>query len=112
MNASKFNAKNERIKHRYLAFLTDARQLSPATVDQAAAALADFEAATGFKDFSRFRSEMAQSYKRRLNESSNSKSGQPLSKATIASRLACLKEILSMAVYAGRLQVACELLGC
>ena len=92
MKASKFNAKNERIKHRYLAFLADARQLSPGTVDQAAAALADFETATGFKDFARFRSEIAQGYKRRLNEASNPKSGQPLSKATIASRLACLKE--------------------
>lgn len=91
MNTGKFNAGNERIKHQYLGFLADAKQLSPATVDQVAAALHDFEAASGLKDFRLFRSEMAQSYKRRLNETDNKKSRQPLSKATIASRLACLK---------------------
>jgi len=91
MHARKFNPGNERIKHRYLGFLTDAKQLSPGTMDQVAATLCDFEAATGFKDFRLFRSEMAQSYKRRLNEASNPKNRPPLSKATIGSRLACLK---------------------
>lgn len=91
MNGHKFNAGNERVKHRYLGFLADAKQLSPGTVDQVAATLHDFETANGLKDFRLFRSEMAQSYKRRLNEADNKTSRQPLSKATIASRLACLK---------------------
>lgn len=91
MNARKFNAGNERIKHRYLGFLADAKQLSPGTIDQVAATLYDFESATDLRDFRLFRSEMAQSYKRRLNETDNQKSRQPLSKATIAGRLASLK---------------------
>ena len=53
-------------KHRYLAFLGDAKRFSPSSVDQAAAAIADFEAATGFKGFRQFRIEQAQSYKRKM----------------------------------------------
>jgi hypothetical protein len=65
---SKFNAENERTKHRYLGFLSEAKRLSPDTVDQVAAALTDFEKSTGQKDFRLFRAEQAQSYKRRLSE--------------------------------------------
>src|SRR5262249_24608489 len=78
-------------KHRYLGFLADARRLSAATVDQVAAALADFEKSTSHRDFGSFRPEQAQSYKRRLSEATNPKTGKPLAKATIASRLAALK---------------------
>jgi integrase len=88
---SKFNPKNERIKHRYLAFLSDAKRLSTGTVDQVAAALSDFERSTGLRDFRLFRLEQAQSYKRRLNEVTSERAGRPLAKATIASRLASLK---------------------
>lgn len=87
----KFNAENERTKHRYLEFLSDAKRLSPDTVDQVAAALTDFEKSTGQRDFRLFRAEQAQSYKRRLSEAINPKTGRPLAKATIASRLASLK---------------------
>lgn len=82
---------NERTKHRYLGFLSDAKRLSAATVEQNAAALVDFEKATGWKDFRLFRPEQAQSYKRRLNAATNPKTGKPLAKATVASRLAALK---------------------
>lgn len=61
----KFNAKNERVKHRYLTFLTEARQLSVATVDQIATAIADFEQSTGCRDF------RLQSYKHRLAKATN-----------------------------------------
>ena len=87
----KFNPGNERTKHRYLAFLSEAKRLSADTVDQVAAALADFEKSTGQNDFRLFRAEQAQSYKRRLSETSNPKTSRPLAKATIASRLAALK---------------------
>jgi integrase len=87
----KFNPENERIKHRYLAFLGEAKRFSPSSVDQAAAAIADFEAATGFKDFRQFRIEQAQSYKRKLGEAGGSVTGRGLAKATISSRLAALK---------------------
>jgi integrase len=91
MRVPKFNAKNERVKHRYLNFLTEARQLSVATVDQIAAAVADFEESTGYRDFRLFRPEQAQSYKHRLGKAINPVSHRPLAKATISSRLAALK---------------------
>jgi integrase/recombinase XerC len=87
----KFNARNERIKHRYFNFLSEAKQLSTGTVDQVAAALADFEQATGHRDFRLFRSEQAQSYKHRLAKAINAATKRPLAKATINSRLAALK---------------------
>jgi integrase/recombinase XerC len=86
----KFNPQNERIKHRYFAFLSEARRLSPGSVDQAAAAIADFEAANGWKDFRQFRIEQAQSYKRKLGAIELG-TGRGLAKATISSRLAALK---------------------
>jgi integrase len=86
----KFSPENERIKHRYFAFLGEAKRLSPASVDQAAAAIADFEAANGWKDFRQFRIEQAQSYKRKLG-AIDPGTGRGLAKATIASRLAALK---------------------
>ena len=79
----KFNAKNERVKHRYLTFLAEARQLSVATVDQTAAAIADFEQSTGHREFRLFRAEQAQSYKHRLAKRTNLSTKRPLSKATI-----------------------------
>jgi hypothetical protein len=87
----KFNPQNERVKHRYFGVLADAKQHAADTVDQVAAALADFEASTGYKDFRLFRVEQAQSYKRKLGSMTNSATGRPLAKATISSRLAALK---------------------
>src|SRR5262245_45395331 len=87
----KFNPANERIKHRYLTFLGEAKRLSPSSVDQVAAALADFEMSSGFKDFRQFRIEHAQSYKRKLGAAVGSGHGRGLAKATISSRLASLK---------------------
>jgi hypothetical protein len=65
--------------------------LIPNSVDQAAAAIADFEVSTGFKDFRQFRIEQAQSYKRKLGGAFGSDRGRGLAKATISSRLASLK---------------------
>jgi integrase/recombinase XerC len=87
----KFNAKNERVKHRYLTFLTEAHRLSDATVDQVAAAITDFEQSTGHREFRLFRAEQAQSYKHRLAKLTSPSTKRPLSKATISSRLAALK---------------------
>jgi integrase len=87
----KFNPANERIKHRYLAFLGEAKRFAPGSVDQVAAAIGDFEAFNGYKDFRQFRIEQAQSYKRKLGGTVASGSGRSLAKATISSRLASLK---------------------
>jgi integrase len=82
---------NERTKRRYFEYLKHAKQLSEASIDQVAAAIADFEAATGYRDFRKFRIELAQKYKRDLAERTNSVTGKPLAKATISSRLMALK---------------------
>lgn len=87
----KFNAENERIKHRYFNFLLEAKRLSAGTVDQVAAALSDFEQATGHRDFRLFRSEQAQSYKHKLANTINPATNRPLAKATVNSRLTALK---------------------
>ena len=91
MTARKINAANERIKHRYLAFLGNAKQRSDSTVDQSAATFTDYEQATGFKDFQKFRIEHAQRYKRYLSDALNTQTGKPLAKATISSRLKSMK---------------------
>jgi integrase/recombinase XerC len=92
--ARKFSPENERIKRRYFDFLAGPKRHSQATVDQVAAALADFEASTGFRDFRQFRIEQAQSYQRRLSNSTNEATGRPLAKATISARLAALKSFV------------------
>jgi integrase len=71
--------------------LTSLVRRTSRSVEQVAAALTDFEKSTGHKDFRLFRPEQAQSYKRRLTEAANLKTGKPLAKATIASRLGSLK---------------------
>lgn len=82
---------NERTKRRYFEYLKHARQLSDSSVDQSAAAIADFEAATNYRDFRKFRIELAQKYKRALDERTNPATGKRLAKATVASRLMALK---------------------
>ncbi|MAZ18980.1 MAG: recombinase XerC [Ahrensia sp.] len=87
----KHNVKNERIKRQYLAFLGEAKRLSPKSVDQAAAAIASFEASTGHKDFAHFHIEQARKFKRDVHDATNPATGKPLAKATIHSRLMALK---------------------
>lgn len=88
---SKHHPKNERIKHKYLAFLEEAKRLSEKSADIAAAAIADFEKSTGYKDFKAFHIEQARKYKRVLSEAINPKTKKPLAKATIHSRLSAVK---------------------
>lgn len=87
----KHHPANERIKHKYLGYLTNARQLSEASIDQATAAIAAFEASTGYRDFKLFRIEQAHQFKRKLAGQVNAETGKPLAKATIHSRLMALK---------------------
>ena len=87
----KHHPKNERIKRQYMIYLEDARRLSPASVDEAAASIALFESSTGNKDFALFHTEQARKFKRDLNEATNPKTGKPLAKATIRSRLNAVK---------------------
>jgi integrase len=88
---SKFHAQNERIKHQYLSYLTEAKRLSEKSADIAMAAISNFEKSTRNKDFKRFHIEQAKRYKRELEDALNANTGKPLSKATINSRLNAVK---------------------
>ncbi|MCP3055856.1 tyrosine-type recombinase/integrase [Aurantimonas marianensis] len=61
--------------------------MAPKSVDQALAAIAGFEASTGWRDFARFHIERARKFKRQLEEDVNPKTGRPLAKATSYARL-------------------------
>lgn len=87
----KHHPKNERIKRRYLAYLQDAKRLSSSSADQAAAAIAMFEASTKWKDFAAFHIEQARSFKSQLAAQTNAETGKPLAHATIHSRLMALR---------------------
>jgi integrase len=87
----KHHSENEHIKRSYFAYLTEAKRLSEKSVDQIAAALAAFEASTGYKDFKRFHIEQAKKFKRALGEQVNPEPGKHLAIATVHSRLMALK---------------------
>ena len=83
--------RNERLKRRYLTFLEEAKRMSRKSTDQVAAAIAQFETSTGHRDFARFHIEQARRFKRDLDAHRNPKTGKPLARATVRSRLLALK---------------------
>ena len=85
------NPENERIKHRYFAYLKEAQRRGEPSVDAAAKALSRFESYTRFKSFGAFHYEQAIAFKRYLGEQTNLRTRNLLSKATIHSTLAALK---------------------
>jgi integrase len=87
----KHHPKNERIKRAYLSFLEEAKRMSRQSANDAAAAIALFEASTGWKDFAAFHIEQAKRFKRTLTEEISTSTGKPLAKATIRSRLMALR---------------------
>ena len=87
----KHHPKNERMKRRYLTYLEEAKRMSRKSTDQVAAAIAQFELSTGYRDFARFHVEQARRFKRELDTQTNPKTGKPLAHATIRSRLLALK---------------------
>ncbi|MEQ8372604.1 MAG: tyrosine-type recombinase/integrase [Roseibium aggregatum] len=87
----KRHPKNERIKRRYLTYLEEADRQSNRTTDQVAASLFQFERSTGFKDFAAFHIEQARKFKRDMEGFKSPRSGKPLAKATMKSRLAHVK---------------------
>jgi integrase len=87
----KHHPQNERIKCEYFSYLEQAKRMSPSSVDQVAAAIAQFEQSTNFKDFRKFHIAQAVAFKDRLQNHVNSETGRPLAKATIHSRLMALK---------------------
>lgn len=89
----KRHPKNERIKRKYFAYLEEAKRMNPSSVDQAAAAIEQFEASTGYRDFAAFNIEQARRFKRLLAEAINPATGKPLAKATTYSRLMAVKAL-------------------
>ncbi len=88
---SKRNKDNLRIKRKYLVWLREARGLSEASVDKAAAAISTYNDWLAGKDFRAFHSERARAFKRHLASQRNERTGAPLSSATICSTLRELK---------------------
>jgi len=86
-----YNAANERIKHQYFAYLTEAQGHSEQTIDAVAKAIARFETYTRPKDFKAFHIEQAKAFKRELADQRGHRSGEPLSKATLYATLTALK---------------------
>jgi site-specific recombinase XerC len=85
------NPDNERIKHRYFAYLREAKRLSEASIDGIAAALHRFEAYTGYREFKAFHYQQAVAFKRHLADQVSQRSGERLSKATLYSTLTALR---------------------
>jgi integrase len=88
---TKANPKNERIKRNYLVYLKEARGRSTASIDTVAKAISRFEDATGARDFAAFHREQVVAFKRRLSDQTNARTGERLSRATVASTLRTLK---------------------
>jgi site-specific recombinase XerD len=78
----KHNARNERIKRRYLEFLKHARRQSEQSIDKAAA-IERFDAWNRRKDFHQFHIEQPIAFKEYLERERHPKTGRPLSMATL-----------------------------
>ena len=87
----KHNPKNERIKRRYFDYLKEAKRMDTSSIDMAAAAIVSFEHWANYRDFAKFHIEQAKGFKAHLAKARNEKTGRPLAKATIHSRLMALK---------------------
>jgi|TARA_Y100000294_G_scaffold149253_1_gene146011 integrase len=85
------SSNNERIKRRYFSYLKEAKRQSEQTVDAVAKALNRFEVHSKYRDFKAFHYEQAIAFKKQLAEQRNQKTGLKLSKATLHSTLALLK---------------------
>ncbi|MBX2856839.1 MAG: hypothetical protein KTR21_17765 [Rhodobacteraceae bacterium] len=88
---ARHNAKNERIKRRYVQYLSEARRLGESSVDQALAAIERFDLANRRRDFAKFHIEQAVTFKVKLADEVNARTGQRLSKATITATLKALR---------------------
>jgi integrase len=86
------NANNERIKHKYFAYLREAMRHSELTVDASAKALNRFEVYTKHRDFKTFHFQQAIAFKKHLAEQRGQQSGEKLSKATLYATLRQLKQ--------------------
>jgi integrase len=91
MTPTKFHPENERIKRAYFSWLQDSQGKASSTIDQIAAAIANFEKFTRHNDFKRFHIEQAKAYKASLATQISKSTGKPLAIATVHSRLMDIK---------------------
>ncbi|MEH6527399.1 MAG: site-specific integrase [Sneathiella sp.] len=91
----KHTSNNLRIKRKYLVWLKDARGLSEASIDKAAAVISAYEKFLGKKDFRTFHSEQARAFKRFLSARKNERTGASLSQSSINGMLRELKGFYS-----------------
>jgi integrase len=89
---TKHNANNERIKHKYFAFLKEAKRLSEQSVGGVASAISRFETYTQHRDFKMFHTKQAISFKNHLAEQTGQRTGERLSKATLHATFNQLKQ--------------------
>jgi site-specific recombinase XerD len=105
---TKRNPENEKMKHRYLVWLKDARGRDEASIDAVAAALDRFDAFNRNRSFTAFHFEQARAFKANLTETRSVRNGKPLSASTINSTLAALKAffawLASQPGYASRIK--------
>lgn len=94
MKPLRSNPKNDRAKREYLIWLKEARQRSPATIEQTRHAIDRLELYTGFKDFGTFNKDQALGFKRALVGTKAKRSGKPISTATTHHVLKAIKEFL------------------
>jgi site-specific recombinase XerD len=80
---AKRSNENLRIKRKYLVWLKDARGLSEASIDKAAASISTYEQFLDGKDFRGFHAERARAFKRHLSKAKTRGPGKPLSPGTI-----------------------------
>src|SRR6478609_2048937 len=87
----KYNASNERIKRKYYDWLKEANGRNEATVDQAAAAIDQYETYSNFTDLRNYHVEKAKAFKAQLIERESIRTKQQLSAATVYGTLNALK---------------------
>jgi transposase InsO family protein len=82
---------NLRIKRRHLVWLKDAKGLSAAAVDRAAASIDRYDAHAGGADFRAFHAEQAGAFKKHLATAKNPRTGRPLAASAVDGALRDLK---------------------
>ena len=93
----KIDPQNERLKLDYQDHLRHAEGLDHKTIDKVMSAIRQFEQCTKCKPFKRFNKHQAMAFKDWLDTARNSRTGKPLSKATIASTLRSVREFFRWA---------------
>lgn len=88
----RLHPENERLKLAYQDCLRHREGLDHKTIDKAMTALRQFEESTGCQPFRRFNKDQAIAFKDWLDLARNTRTGKPLSKATIATTLRAVRE--------------------